>query len=343
MAITKFIAPDGVRIGNLTILPSGDLNTFANIAINGVNITSGGGGPVSSDTLTGTTLATNILSSSLTSVGVLDNLIANDVTIVGNLTVQGTKTSLNAATLDVSDLNITVAKGSTSSASSNGAGLTVDGPALAATLLYASSDDSWNVNKKFKAPEFNGELLGNVMGSSSSLTYPRVLTISGDANWDITFDGTKDVAGNIVLATVNSSVGSFGNATTSPVVTVNSKGLVTSITEAEILATGTIDISSTVFSNTLLASASTTHYVTTTTKDSMLLKLNIELVTAGIIDLAVTVDSKVQLSFSSIETSTVSKIPIFVDDFGVVGVVISNGSLSDSVQYNVTLVWGEYR
>ena len=54
-------------------------------------------------------------------------LNSDDVTILGNLTVQGTETTLNTQTLQVEDKNILVASGAADSAAANGAGLTIDG------------------------------------------------------------------------------------------------------------------------------------------------------------------------------------------------------------------------
>jgi len=70
---------------------------------------------------------------------------SGNVTIGGNLTVSGTTTTVNSTTLDVADLNITVAKGAADSAAADGAGLTVDG--ASATFNYASSGDKWTTNK----------------------------------------------------------------------------------------------------------------------------------------------------------------------------------------------------
>jgi hypothetical protein len=79
-------------------------------------------------------------------VGIAGNLnIGENVVITGNLTVQGAVTTLNTATLDVEDLNITVAKGATDSAAADGAGLTVDG--ASASLLYNHATTSWDLNK----------------------------------------------------------------------------------------------------------------------------------------------------------------------------------------------------
>ena len=65
--------------------------------------------------------------------------------VTGDLTVQGDTTTLNTTTLDVEDLNITVAKGAANAAAANGAGLTVDG--ASATILYTSASDSFTINK----------------------------------------------------------------------------------------------------------------------------------------------------------------------------------------------------
>ena len=76
---------------------------------------------------------------------------ANDVVISGNLTITGTTVVVNAATLDVKDLNITVAKGSTAAAS-DGAGITVDGSN--AQLYYNYPANSWFINRSL-VPDSN--------------------------------------------------------------------------------------------------------------------------------------------------------------------------------------------
>lgn len=79
-----------------------------------------------------------------------------DLTITGNLVVQGAQTTLDTATLDVEDINITVAKDSPNAASSNGAGLTVDGPTTNATILYNDNPEKWVFNK---APYYDSNRL----------------------------------------------------------------------------------------------------------------------------------------------------------------------------------------
>ena len=70
---------------------------------------------------------------------------SGNVTIGGNLTVSGTTTTVNSTTLDVADLNITVAKDASDAAAANGAGLTVAG--ASATFAYANTGDKWTMNK----------------------------------------------------------------------------------------------------------------------------------------------------------------------------------------------------
>ena len=88
-----------------------------------------------------------------------------NTTLLGNLTVQGTQTAVNSTTLNVADLNITVASGSADAAAANGAGLTVDG--ASATLTYASSGDKWVFNKNVDVPT-SGLLINNTAVTSTA-------------------------------------------------------------------------------------------------------------------------------------------------------------------------------
>ena len=58
-------------------------------------------------------------------VSTTSNVTFANVVITGNLTVSGTTTAINTSNLDITDINITVAKGATSNALANGAGITV--------------------------------------------------------------------------------------------------------------------------------------------------------------------------------------------------------------------------
>ena len=89
------------------------------------------------------------------------------VEIKGSLQVNGTTTTVNSATLDVADLNITVAKGAANAGAADGAGLTVDG--ASATLTYDSTNDRWAINKSL-AGDVVGNVTGNVTGTVSDIS-----------------------------------------------------------------------------------------------------------------------------------------------------------------------------
>ena len=96
--------------------------------------------------------------------------------IAGNLQVDGTTTTINSTTLDVDDLNITLASGAADSAAANGAGLTIDG--ASATLLWSSSDDRFNFNKSVGVA---GTL--RAVGSDSTVNnYAGIFRNSGGQN-----------------------------------------------------------------------------------------------------------------------------------------------------------------
>jgi hypothetical protein len=84
--------------------------------------------------------------------------VQNDLTVNGNFTVLGSTTTINSTTLTVEDKNIELAKNSTSAATSDGAGITVIGPATPATIAYDAATDTWNFNKT---------IVGTVQGATS--------------------------------------------------------------------------------------------------------------------------------------------------------------------------------
>ena len=117
---------------------------------------------VTFDTVTASTkVITDTIESSGTDVTIDDNL-----TVTGNLTVEGTTTTLNTATLDVEDLNITVAKGAANAFAADGAGLTADlGTDGTATFTYDATNDRWTANKSLDT-----DLIGNVTGQVSDIS-----------------------------------------------------------------------------------------------------------------------------------------------------------------------------
>lgn len=184
-------------------------------------------------TVSGTLNSNDITSSAIS--------ITGDATITGNLTVSGTTTTINSTTLAVGDINIVLAKDAATAAAANGAGLTVTGPAVAATLTYTSGDDRWNLNKDLNVANVYGALKGNADTATSAgkWTTARNLSLTGDATATLTsVDGSAAVSAAVTLATVNSNVGSFGSGTSIPTFTVNAKGLITAA-DSVVLAAAT--------------------------------------------------------------------------------------------------------
>jgi hypothetical protein len=111
--------------------------------------------------------------------------ISTDLIVTGNLTVNGTQTIVNSTTLDVADLNITIANGAADAAAANGAGLTVDG--AAATILYQATGDKWAFNKPISLGTWT------VTESGGSLYF----SASGVNKMKLDASGNLDVAGSV--------------------------------------------------------------------------------------------------------------------------------------------------
>jgi hypothetical protein len=83
------------------------------------------------------------------------------VVIAGNLQVDGTTTTINSSTVEVDDINLTLASGAVNAAAANGAGITVDG--ASANITYNSTTDHWNMNKSLVVIDDNVGNLGGII------------------------------------------------------------------------------------------------------------------------------------------------------------------------------------
>ena len=126
-----------------------------------------------------------------------DDDAAGTLRVKGDLVVDGTTTTINTATLDVTDANITVAKGATLASAVDGAGITIDGANATFVYDFANSalKSSENINiAAGKVYQVNGnEVLtattvlgksmptGDVVGSSDAQTLTGK-SIDGAAN-----------------------------------------------------------------------------------------------------------------------------------------------------------------
>jgi hypothetical protein len=80
-----------------------------------------------------------------------------DLIIRGNLTVQGTTTTINSTIVSINDLNLVLADSATSAAAADGAGITVNG--ANATITYDASTNRWDLNKALDLPDSIGAAL----------------------------------------------------------------------------------------------------------------------------------------------------------------------------------------
>jgi len=230
----------GVYSDGASFIESGNFTAYTSMLIqpNGGNVGIGNTAPAHKLSVTGTanisgnTTVANLITGNLTlgsdaltsshhtiTIDPSTSGVGGNVIIQGNLQVTGTTTTVNSTTVEVSDLNITLAKDAGNASQANGAGLTVAG--ASATMTYASTGDKWTFNKPLDV--------------TGSLTTSTTLSVTGNANvgnlgatnitgtlltaaqTNVTSLGTLSaltVSGNAFLAT---SSGSVGIGTTSPV------------------------------------------------------------------------------------------------------------------------------
>lgn len=143
----------GNVVGNVTGNVDGVVGGNTPAAITGTTITANSGfvGSVTGN------VQGNVTATSGTST--FQNLnVDSDVVISGNLTVQGTQTTINSTAVSINDLNLVLADSAANAAAANNAGITING--AAATLLYKSASDKFQFNKGLIANNFTGNYLG---------------------------------------------------------------------------------------------------------------------------------------------------------------------------------------
>ena len=127
--------------------------------------------------------------------------VTGDTTLDGNLTVSGTTTTVNTATLDVADNQITLNSDVTGAPSEN-AGISVNrGSSTDKTLLWDESSDKWTVGSEtLVAGTFEGNVTGNVTGQVSTLTNHSTDDLSeGSTNKYFSGKTTADLSENTNL------------------------------------------------------------------------------------------------------------------------------------------------
>ena len=128
--------------------------------------------------------------------------VTGDLVVSGDLAVQGTNTTLNTATLDVEDLNITVGSGATSSSAADGAGLTFGDYTGKATFTWDDSESSLITNTNLSVGGSNNELrfyegsnyVGFEAGALSADQIWVLPTADGSAGHALKTDGSGNLS-----------------------------------------------------------------------------------------------------------------------------------------------------
>jgi hypothetical protein len=177
--------------GNVTVLTigSGTVDSVG-LSTTDANITLGGTNPVTG-TGTITINLTDPLVKNLTG-NVTGNVTAttgtstfNDVIVNGDLTVEGTTTTINTATLNVED-NIIKLASNQSGAPAVNAGIEVErGSSTDKSLIWDEAVDKWTIGSDtFVAgtveANVTGNLTGNVTGNADSATYSSAVSLTAD-------------------------------------------------------------------------------------------------------------------------------------------------------------------
>ena len=173
---------DGTDSTNLTM--TANSSSAKALTIDAVNSGSG----VASITL-GTTSGTAVSIGHTTS----ETTVNDNLTVTGDLTVNGTQTTINSTTLTVDDKVVVIASGAADSSAADGAGISVDG--ASATFLYDHTGTQWEMNKPL-------EVTGNIATTGEVLTAKVSFTDGDDA---ITIADGGAITANVSLTLASGS------------------------------------------------------------------------------------------------------------------------------------------
>ena len=218
VAVTTDLAVDGV-----SNLDNTDID--GTLVVDGSNISLDSTSTLNidnSNTTNGITIGT-ATSSVPVSIGhtTSETTVNDNLTVTGDLTVNGTTTTINSTTLTVDDKVVVIASGAGDSAAADGAGISVDG--ASATFLYDHTGTQWEMNKPL-------EVTGAI--TSSAAVVAASLDISGDCDIDGTMEADAITVNGTALNTVIAGV-TVTNATNA----TNSTNATNATNSAHVLVT----------------------------------------------------------------------------------------------------------
>lgn len=223
--------------GTLNFSAAGGISVTTNSATNTVTIT----GSTALPTLSvagASTLNSIAASGAISTTSTLDVsgiTTVNDLFVNGNLEITGTTTIIESSSLEISDLNIVIAKNATSSLQANGAGLQITG--ASAELVWNHTDSALNINKSL-LPTFSNNLNLGSEDKLWSTIYAQTIsgTLVAPAQSNITSVGVLDslvVAGAI---TSYASISTVGLSASGMIDIVSSRESVVDVVSASIVA-----------------------------------------------------------------------------------------------------------
>ena len=262
MATTLTLAGNADFNGDLDV--DGTTNLDATNVVGALGVT--GSATVDNLSLDGNTVTTSSGNLTIDSAGGTTTI--NDACVIsGNLTVNGTTTTINSTTVSIDDKNFQVATGAADDAAADGAGFTVDSGDGDKTWNFEATGDNWGSSENInlasgKVLKVNNSEVLSASALSSNITVPGS-TINIDGTTDIgaaivdadeiliddggggtnrrsdmsrvktyiygatSGDATASSAGAITLAASGVSANTYGSATAIPIITVDAKGRIT--------------------------------------------------------------------------------------------------------------------
>lgn len=206
-------------------------------------------------------------------------------------------------------------------------GGTIDNSAIGTTTASTVRGTTITATTQFTGPGtgLTGTAASLTAGTATALTTARTIALTGDATASGSFDGSANYSQALTLATVNSNTGSFGSATAIPVLTVNSKGLITAVsTTAVSIPSGALTFTGDVTGTGTTGSSTTLTISTSVVTNAML---------AGSI-----ANAKLANSSTTIGTTSIALGASATTITGLTSVTSTNfvGALTGNVTGNVT-------
>ena len=203
--------------------------------------------PTSTDTLVGRATTDTLSNKTLAAPIFTGTAQGVNLTLSGNLTVQGDTTTLNTATLQVEDKNIVMNYHATNdtSGSADGAGITIQDAVNSttdATMLWDATNDEFDFSHTVTAPSFTGNVTGNA-DTATKWANPIEVSLTGDIT-GVTgasgLDGSADIS--IATTIANDSVALGTQTTGNYVATLTAGDLIELSNNSGEGATPTIDV-----------------------------------------------------------------------------------------------------